>query len=151
MLSSLQRTCDTMQMGVLNISHLRVVGIQHPGTMVTLPIMISPSGRATKVPGILTLMPVNILMTMMVNGSRGVTMEHHIKITIPHIMPHTNLISSSPMTLSSPNILEKSLGKHMRSSLTSWPTSFIGMRPPSLRSWWRPRRMLLSHSSVAEM
>ena len=76
-------------------------------------------------------------------------MEHHIKIAIPHIMSHTKLISSSSMTLSSPNILERSLGGHMRSSLTSWHTSIIGMRQPSLRSWWRPWRMLLSHPSVA--
>ena len=91
-----------------------------------------PSGRDTKVPGILALMPVNILMTMMVNGSRRITMEHHIKIAIPHIVPHTKLISCSPVTVSSPNILEKSLGRHMRSSLTSWPTSIIGMRQRSL-------------------
>ena len=55
-----------------------------------------PSGRVTKIPGILTLRPVNLLMTLVVNGNRRVTMVHHIEIKIPHIVACTNLISSSP-------------------------------------------------------
>ena len=104
MLSSLLGTYNIMQMVGLGISYLRVMGIHQlrvmgihqPGTVVTLPTMIPPSGRVTKIPGILTPMPVNLLMTLMVNGNRRVTMLHHIKIKIPHIAACTNLISSSP-------------------------------------------------------
>ena len=108
-----------------------------------------PSGRTTKIPGILALMPVNLLMTLVVNGSRRITMVHHIKITILHIVAPTNLISSSPMTLNQPNILGKSPGMNMRSSLTSWPPSIIRMMPLCLQSWWRAWKMLPSHFSLA--
>ena len=107
-LSSLLGTYDIMQMvghsvsylGVMGIHQLRVMGIPQTGTMVTLPNMIPPSGRVTKIPGILTLMPVNLLVTWMVNGKRRVIMVHHveIKIKIPHIVACTNLIQSSPRT-----------------------------------------------------
>ena len=97
MLSSLLRTYDIMQMVGLGISYLRVMG--YPPTRDRgNTTMIPPSGRVAKIPGILILMPVNLLMTLLVNGNRRVTMVHHVEIKIPNIMACTNLISSSPGT-----------------------------------------------------